>query len=78
MDWLFWLARLLPGGKTYVASRHSKERLYHRAGCSCQYMDSILPSNTVYFKTNAKAEGKGLRLCGLCREQTGQKTLQDY
>jgi len=78
MEWLRWLDRLFPGGRTYVASRNSRERLYHRIGCDCRYMGSITPGNRMYFRGRTNAEGIGLKLCGICMKKTQQRLIGDY
>ncbi len=78
MEWLGWLDMLFTGGRTYVASRESRERLYHRTGCDCPYIGNITPGNRVYFRGRRKAEGIGLRLCGTCKKKTQQRLIGDY
>lgn len=78
MDLVGWLASKLPGGRNYVSSKYSRERLYHKSVCDCPYCSSIHRENKVFFRTKKKAETKGLRMCRICKGHVQQKSISDY
>jgi hypothetical protein len=78
VDWRNWITSLMPGGKNYVSSAQSRDRLYHKAGCDCQYLQNIHPGNILYFRDPKAARRLGLSMCRTCMQEIEQRTLQDF
>ena len=78
MNYVGKILSLIKREKYYVASDHSKDRLYHFLKSDCPYIRHILVKNKKLFQTSEEAERNGYIPCRICHAFLTQKRIIDF